>query len=74
MPRAAREIWSPAKRSIIGEWRAWAKKYPETAKGDTALSEFYSHLEKERAELLAFSAANKPETIRGWLTEESLIT
>jgi len=74
MPRDAREIWSPAKRSIIREWRDWTKKHPEIATSDRALGEFYSYLEKKGTELLAFSDENKLEAVKTWLAEEGLIS
>jgi hypothetical protein len=74
MPREGREIWTPEKRNIIREWRVWAKKHSESAKGDTAVDEFHSHLQRESAELLTSLPDNKIESIRGWLAEEGLIS
>ncbi|HEV8465690.1 MAG TPA: hypothetical protein VGQ63_11905 [Pseudolabrys sp.] len=73
MPREAREIWTPAKRSIVGEWRDWAKKHPEMSKSESAFGAFYVHLQKNSRELLTFAADNHFETVRGWLAEENLI-
>ena len=44
MPRDRKEIWSPAKRSIIGEWRNWAKSDPRAAAADDAFDTFYLQL------------------------------
>lgn len=71
MARAPREIWTPAKRNIIREWRDWAKKNPGSA--DHAFGRFWLHLERDSAELLKFSAENKFETVRDWLAQEMLI-
>jgi hypothetical protein len=73
MPREPREIWTPAKRQIIREWRTWADRHADIAKSDSAFGAFCSHLERDNAELLTFSDNNKFETIRGWLAEEHLI-
>lgn len=73
MPRAPREIWDPAKRTIIREWHVWAGKHPDIAKGDSAFGAFYVHLQRNASELLTFEADNKFETVRDWLAEEGLV-
>jgi hypothetical protein len=73
MPRGPREIWTSDKRNIIKEWRAWADRHADIARDDSTLGAFYLHLERNRGELLSFSADNKFETVRGWLAEEGLI-
>ena len=54
MPRDRKEIWSPAKRSIIGEWRNWAKSDPRAAAADDAFDTFYLQLQTKNAHLLTF--------------------
>jgi hypothetical protein len=73
VPREARQVWTPAKRQIIAEWRTWANTNADIAKGESAFGAFYLHLERNNAQLLTFSADNKFETIRSWLAEEDLI-
>jgi len=73
MPRGPREIWTSDKRNIIKEWRAWAARHADIVRDDSTLGAFYLHLERNRGELLSFSADNKFETVRSWLAEEGLI-
>ena len=73
MGRAPREIWTPAKRDIIREWRAWEKQNPQSANEETAFGKFYLHLERDNAHLLTFSVENKFEVVREWLAQEGLI-
>ena len=73
MPRDRREIWSPAKRSIIGEWRIWAKSNPGAAAADDAFGTFYLHLQTKNAHLLTFPSDDHFKAVREWLAEEGLI-
>ena len=73
MPRDRREIWSPAKRSIIGEWRNWAKSNPGAAAADDAFGAFYLHLQTNNAHLLTFPSDGPFKAVRAWLAEEGLI-
>ena len=73
MPRDRREIWSPAKRSIIGEWRNWAKSNPRAAAADDAFGTFYLHLQTKNAHLLTFPSDDHFKAVREWLAEEGLI-
>ena len=67
MPRDRREIWSPAKRSIIGEWRNWAKSNPGAAAADDAFGAFYLHLQTNNAHLLTFPSDGPFKAVRAWL-------
>lgn len=70
MPRRPREVWSPAKRTIIGEWHYWAKSNLRMSEGDNAFGMFYLHLKSKTPALLA---EDHFETVRNWLAEEGLI-
>jgi hypothetical protein len=73
MPRDRREIWSPAKRSVIAEWRNWAKSNPRAAAADDAFGTFYLHLQTKNAQLLTFPSDDHFKAVREWLAEEGLI-
>ncbi len=64
---------TPAKRTIIAEWKNWAKKNSEAAKTEYAFGSFYLHLEREASHLLTFSAKDKLQKIRAWLVEEGYL-
>jgi hypothetical protein len=64
----------PTKRAVIHEWDNWAALHPDDLNSPSAGMFFFTHLQKEKPELLSFrSSGDKWQTVHGWLLREARV-